>query len=416
MKVLVLNRAPLSAVPYHEWLGPDAEIVLITDAALDGPAGHPTAYREVVGVPDYVGNPMVEVHARRLHERYGFDAVVALAERDVLRAARLRQRFGLAGQTTDSAPAFRDKAVMKDLVSAAGLPVAEYHRVGSVADLLDAPARLGYPFVVKPRREAGATGVCVLHDDEDLLGYLQGSGELRRDDPAQLLVEEYLPHELFLVDGLVSDGRLAWCWPSWMSSNLGHHRGEALCCSLLEAADPLHGRLTELAERALAALPPLDHAIIHLEVFGTARGLVFNEVASRIGGARIDQMLAAGFGVGLVEAYLRGVAGDRSAAARPPAVPLRQAGFAMIRPRPGVLASLPRQCPVPGVLTYETMAAVGTRLSRPDHVTSSIASVLTVGESRAVAEKHLAEAQSWLDREIVITPEPESVEDLGQSG
>lgn len=413
MRVLVLNRHSLDVVPYHTWLGPDAEIVLICDAAAGPPMELPPGYREMVSLPDYVGDPMVEVHAERLHERHGFDAVLTVNERDVLRAARLRRRWGLPGQDLDSALAFRDKIRMKDLVSAAGVPVARYRRVDCVADLLDAPAELGYPLVVKPRRATGADGVTVLDGEDELLAYLGRSGAMRGDDPLHLMAEEFVEHELYLVDGLVVGGRLVWSWCSWMSSNLGHHQGEPLVSSLLEADDPQRVPLQEITARALAALPLPDHTIIHTEIFGNpSRGLVFNEVASRVGGARIDQMLATGFGAGLVETYLRGVVAGPASAALPPPVPGRLASFGMTRPRPGVLAALPITCPLPGVVGYEPLAMVGSRLAKPTNCVSAITAVVTAGESRTAAEHRLAEALRWLDQETVIVGE--SHDDSGE--
>lgn len=407
MRILVLNRHSLAAVPYHAWLGPDAELVLVTDDAVDQPAELPPSYLEVVSLPDYVGSPLVEVHAQRLHERYGFDAVVTVNERDVLRAARLRERWGLPGQGVASALAFRDKIYMKDAVSRAGLPVARYRRVDCVGDLLDAPADLGYPFVVKPRRAAGADGVVVLRDEGELLSYLAATPAVRGDDPLRLMAEEFVEHELYLVDGLVVGGRLVWSWCSWMSSNLGHHQGEPLVSTLLEADDPLREPLQRLTGAAVAALPVPEHTIIHTEIFGNpARGLVFNEVASRVGGARIDQMLATGFGAGLVETYLRGLAVGPSRDRLPPPEPLRIASFGMTRPRPGLLAALPAACPLAGVVGYEPLATVGSRLTAPTNVVSAITSVLTAGESRTVAEQRLAEALRWLDGETVIVAEP----------
>ncbi|MFB9903826.1 hypothetical protein [Allokutzneria oryzae] len=77
MKVLVLNDYRLSTLPDPEWLGPGAEVGLVTDAScLDA-------------------------------------GLIAMSELDLLRAARVRERVGVAGQDVAGATAFTDKVVMK---------------------------------------------------------------------------------------------------------------------------------------------------------------------------------------------------------------------------------------------------------------------------------------------------------------
>jgi hypothetical protein len=160
----------------------------------------------------------------------------------------------------------------------------------------------------------------------------------------------------------------------------------------------------KLVEAALDALPVPDHSVVHIEVFSTEeRGLVFNEIASRVGGAKIDRMLAAAFGRGPAEIFLRGVRFGPENVELPPVYPLRMASFAMTRPRRGLLTALPPTCPLPDVTEYEPLAAVGQELSDPVTVVSAIASVLTTGPSRAIAESRLAGALRWLEDGTVIS-------------
>jgi hypothetical protein len=401
--VLVLNRSSLSAVRYHEWLGADVGSVVLSDAVFSQRPELVARYRAFEEINGYVGNPAVELRACELHRTYQFDAVVALSERDILRAARLRQRWGLTGQHLESARAFRDKVQMKNLVGAADVPLARFIPIGSATDLVDAAEHLGYPMVVKPRRGVSAEGVVVLSDARTLRDYMVSDTTLRGDDPLNIMVEEYIEHDLYLVDGMVIAGELVWSWASWMSSNLGHRSGDPLMSWILEPGDPLLHQLRELARRALSALPVLEHSIIHMEVFRhPTRGLFFNEVASRIGGARIDRMLAESFGTGMIETYLRGVAGGPDGVALPSSRPGRITGFGMTRPRPGTLASLPTVCDLPGVISYEALAAEGTRLLAPTNAVSAITAVVVQGGSTAEVDLALRAALDYLNERSFI--------------
>src|SRR5215216_1954404 len=64
--------------------------------------------------------------------------------------AEARERLGVPGMRAEQAHNFRDKARMKTLLRAAGLPCARHRLVTREADALDFAKAVGYPLVVKP--------------------------------------------------------------------------------------------------------------------------------------------------------------------------------------------------------------------------------------------------------------------------
>ncbi|MCL2731315.1 MAG: hypothetical protein FWE15_14975, partial [Actinomycetia bacterium] len=89
-------------------------------------------------------------------------------------AALLRGLLQISGGLTwGQAVAATDKAVQKDLLVRAGVPVATHRRITAVADVADAAdQRLGWPVVVKPRRGFGTLGTHVVRDRAHLAGLL----------------------------------------------------------------------------------------------------------------------------------------------------------------------------------------------------------------------------------------------------
>ncbi|MFI9154161.1 hypothetical protein [Streptomyces sp. NPDC053367] len=411
MKFLVLNRTPLSGRRFPEWIGDAHEAVLLTDEAAvsadpETRSEQLAGYTHVEILPDFHFNPLVELHALDLHRKLGFDRVIALSEFDILRAARLRELMGLPGQDVPSAVAFRDKLRMKELLDEAGVPVAPYAPVGHLDDLLGFLDEHGFPVVVKPRRGGGSMGVHVLRDRDDLASLLASHRDLGTDDGAQLLAEQYIEHELFHVDGIVAEGRPLLMWPSTQGDTtcLDIMRGRALHSCLLDPDDPLLEPLLELTRRALAALPSPGTFMFHAEVFRDPAGrLVFNEVASRMGGGMIEHVLQLGFGVTLPEVYVRSLAGHDVPAV--PGAPERIAGLSLFPPRPGTLLAVPDTCPVPGISAYHRHAEPGAVLKPAQVSVEKIGSVLATGATRAEVETSLAEALDWFERSTVIHPD-----------
>ena len=399
MNVLVLNNYRLSTLPYPEWL--DAEVTLVTDAScLEAGPG----YADVVSFEDYTGNPLIEYEVVRLHEKHGFDRLIAMSELDLLRAARLRERLGIPGQDVAGATAFRDKVTMKRALRAGGVPITPFAPVEHATDLVGFAREHGFPLVLKPRRGAGSMGVHVLGDEDALVELLRATPALGGDERPRLIAEKYVPHQLFHVDGVVIGGEVRLIWPSRMTSCLGHLDGDPLVTALLDADDPLVGPLCELTRRALAALPTPATTMFHAEVFQRPDGeLVFNEIACRAGGGEVAGVLLLGFGHDIVELYVRAALTDRLDADLPEK-PLRGAGFVIVPPRPGVLAAAPADCPVPGVAEYRLGRAVGDTMTAAAHSVDELALFTATGSSSAEVTATLTTAAKWFSDACVIDP------------
>ena len=70
--------------------------------------------------------------------------------------ADVRERFGIPGMDVATARNFRDKAQMKSVLRAAGVPCARYRLADSAAAAASFADEAGYPLVVKPPAGAGA--------------------------------------------------------------------------------------------------------------------------------------------------------------------------------------------------------------------------------------------------------------------
>ncbi|HEY3501596.1 MAG TPA: hypothetical protein VGN37_02280 [Actinocatenispora sp.] len=406
MNHLILDRCGLDLAPYQRWLDrPSDRLFLFAKEGRVDRASLSGSSRVVLTEFDDLDRaPELEHRAWTLAQEQGVDTVVALSEYDLLPAARLRELLGVPGQGTASALAFRDKARMKELLDAAGVPVAGFGVVDHAADLIGFASRAGYPVVVKPRYGSGSVGVEVLTDEADLVSFLRRNPELADDRGAGLLAEEYVEHELFHVDGLLHDGRVELAWPSRMTSCLGFHHGAALRSRMLAPDEPGTAELLALTDRVVAALPAPGSAAFHLEVFGNEkRGLVANEIACRVGGARILPAVEAAFGLNLLEAHARAVAGY-------PVTPPRDRrprpliGFVMFPPVEGTVRAVPSGPPPDAVVDYRLKISPGDVLGAAHTSVDNVASVLVRGDTADELDRALDSVVSWFHGSTRIEP------------
>ena len=400
-KVLLYSRQPLTKRPLQEWLDDTADtVVLITSheavaGSADVLAEHFPEHRLV---DDYYAWS-TELVAEEAARRHGVELVASTSEDDVLRAARLRDRLGVAGQDSVGATAYRDKVVMKRLARAAGLTVPAFATVDDPVDLLDFIEAEGYPVVVKPRFGAGAEGVSILHGQPDLDAFLDRQRESELPYlPGQWMAEGFVHGDFFHVDGIMQDGRIVHCWPSQYNGGVAEHlHGQTPLSSILLAADDERAPvLRNLADRLIEALPaaPLPLAF-HLEAWIDADGSpVLCEIASRAGGGPIADAYERAFGVHLAKEGLRAQCGSPLTLTHQPAAPEPLTGWVVFPPGQGTFEPPAEPCPVPGVeLTVRLKA--GVECAGLQYAAESAAVALITADSAQEIRKRLDRLTEW---------------------
>jgi phosphoribosylaminoimidazole carboxylase (NCAIR synthetase) len=406
MAIVILHRAALASFPYHDWLRDSSEaLYLIVSAAKlaafnestsDLPSG---AYAQVRVVESYDTSGEVEEIVLGIDAVDPVRAIVAQAEFDMERAARLRACLGLPGQSENSAHVFRNKPAMKACARDAGIAVADWIALTDTPGLLAFVERAGLPIVVKPQNGAGSFNVQVLRRASDLEAFIAKGFTPPLDIRPNMMVESFVTGKTYHIDGLVLDGETRLNWPSvYATASLEFldNDGEANASYLLHPENPLTARLQRFVQTVLDAFPTPQHCTFHAEVFHTDDDeLVLCEIASRTGGARINDTLAACFGVNISEQWARAECGLTPSFSGTCTAPLRLGGWVLVAPRPGVVDRCPASCDLPGLVDFAPNVAVGQTLSSPKAATECIASFVFQADSEASSKQTIAACRRW---------------------
>ncbi|MFM9593736.1 acetyl-CoA carboxylase biotin carboxylase subunit family protein [Streptomyces scabiei] len=137
----------------------------------------------------------------RISTHHRPDAVFTNSDHLQTQAALAAHYFGLPGKDWRAALRTKDKAEMRRRLAAAGVDTVWSAEIRDPADLTgprvaDAP----YPCVVKPREGVASEDVVLVADAGDLVA--RGKEILARRPGAALVVEEYLPGELYTLETL----------------------------------------------------------------------------------------------------------------------------------------------------------------------------------------------------------------------
>jgi hypothetical protein len=351
---VVLSRVPRWGTPIDAWYRDlPGDLILLTSEQ-SAPA-YAEVLPDVRAFADYDASPQVVSELRAICGSRRVTRLVHATETDLLRAAGIRGEFGIPGASVEQLWPYRDKVTMKRRVAAAGLAVPDFA-------VLDDPVPDGTRFaagrdrvVVKPRLGSASRGVAACDADSPELG-----GLLAAAHPQSAMIEEFVPGGMLHVDGFAQDGRLISATVSeYVNGCLAFQDSAALGSAQLDHGDPRRAAARHFARRVIAALPPLELSPYHLELFEPpGGGLVFCEIAARLGGGLIPEALTRATGQNPARLTLRSQAGlpvERPADG-PPDGP--RYGFLMVPPRAGLLTGVDRPEPASWLDSFHVQTAV----------------------------------------------------------
>jgi biotin carboxylase len=349
--------------------------------------------------------------AREFARTRPIDAVVPVDEDTAVAAAAISEALGLPSNPPEAAAAARNKAVLRRLLNAAGVPTPRsllFH----LADDPHATARaVGYPCVLKPTFLAASRGVIRADDPASFRhAWDRIARILARPDVAakggeaadEILVEEFVPGREVAVEGLLRAGGLeilaVFDKPDALDGPFFEETIYVTPSRLDQDSLTAVESVTELATRALG----LRHGPIHAELRVSRAGVSVIEVAARSIGGLCSRTLRFGTGISLEELLLRqALAGD---AGPPPARDPRAAGVLMI-PIPGEgrlerVTGIEEARRVPDVEDVVISARPGQVLEPLPEGSRYLGFVFSRASTPARAEAALREAQSRLGFEI----------------
>ncbi|WP_157868929.1 ATP-grasp domain-containing protein [Streptomyces atriruber] len=356
------------------------------------------AFPEIECFANYAMNDLVGKRADHLLANGGFKRVIPMAEADVLRAAWLRERHGLAGIRPEDAVYLRDKFLMKQCASAAGVPVAEFRKVRNAFELLDFADAVGFPVVLKPIAGKGSADTYILDSEAELDALLSEGIFAGIEREPDMLAESFVHGTQLRVDGYYSQGVCRYMSAArYIGSHIDFLHGGFMGSTMLDARGDLAREAVGFTRNLLENVLPFGpEGLFHVELWQRPDGrLVLGEAAQRLGGGSIFEENRAGFGVDFKMAAVRAFCGFE-----PYDWPLTEAlqerisGQTTISPRPGVLTKVPESVPFDWVIDY-SCAPAGRRYQAMRHTNGEIATFLVTGETSEQVEERLRACVDW---------------------
>jgi len=232
------------------------------------------------------------------------DRIVALDEFDMENVSALREHLRIPGMGLTTVRYFRDKLSMRARAKEAGIRVPEFVAVLNYDSLREYMARVPAPWLLKPRSQASGIGMKKIHCSDELWPWLDQLG----DQQSFYLLEHFVPGTVYHVDSIASEREVVFAeahtygTPPLTTS----HSGGVFTTSTLPGDSPETVELLAMNRKVLSELG-FVRGVTHAEFLKADSDGKFHfiEVAARVGGAYISDVIAAATGINLWREWAR---------------------------------------------------------------------------------------------------------------
>jgi phosphoribosylamine-glycine ligase len=232
------------------------------------------------------------------------DRIVALEEFDVVIAALAREHLCMPGMSSSTARRFRDKLSMAVIAQGAGLSVPDFLPGINNEEISEYLKRVPPPWVLKPRSDVSAIGIRKLETEQEVWSAVEelNNRQALRERASYHLLARFIPGEVFHVDSLVHDDKVAFAGVNKYGRPPLQvaHGGGAYISQTVPHNSPERKKLLQINRRLIKAMG-MQTGATHAEfIKSEADGdFYFLEIAARVGGAYIADVLEAASGINL---------------------------------------------------------------------------------------------------------------------
>ncbi len=261
---------------------------------------------DVAEVVDFVDIPVAIEAARRVRP----DGVLTItSDRAVPSVAAVAEALGLPGIGPDAAFGLTNKLEMRRRLAAAGLPQPRFAGARTLEEALPGAREVGFPLVTKPADSGGQRGVIRVGSEDELARAFPESLEASRR--GEVILEQFVDGTEMNAMAVVRDGEVI---PLTVSDR---HRppGAGFAVGWIHAypaslPQSRWAEVDELVERTVQALALRDGIAFPQLVAASDGTIQIFEVAARIPGGQMADLVRHAVGVDLVEVALRFALGE----------------------------------------------------------------------------------------------------------
>lgn len=226
------------------------------------------------------------------------DRIVALDDFDVEKAASLREHLRVPGMGDTTARYFRDKLAMRTRAGEEKISVPDFVHILNYRKINEFAATVPFPYLIKPRLQAGAHGIKKINSSDELWHAINGLG----DEQSFYLLERFIEGDIYHVDSIIynMDVRFAVASQYSLPPFEVAHEGRVFGSRTVKHGTHEEEKLIEINRRVIKAMG-LVRGVSHTEFIKSKEDgdFYFLETSARVGGANLAELVEAATGINL---------------------------------------------------------------------------------------------------------------------
>jgi len=285
-------------------------VVLITKEKMLNEDWPRDSLDDLIAVPNDAGPALFIDLVAFLSRQAKPDRIIALEEFDVVTAALMREHLCMPGLSSSRAKIFRDKLSMAVCSQRGGIDVPEFVPLLNSEEVNEFMNRVPGPWVVKPRSDVSAIGISKVEEPNQVWRTIEQMNEREnlRERASYYVLARFIAGEVFHVDSVVSEGKVVFAGVNQYGRppmQVAHHGGAYISRTVARGSAD-EKALLAINSRLVKALG-LERGATHAEfIKSTDDGkFYFLEIAARVGGAYIADVLEAATGVNIWREWAR---------------------------------------------------------------------------------------------------------------
>ncbi len=232
------------------------------------------------------------------------DYILPLDEFEVELVAMLREHLRLPGIGVSAIRNFRDKLIMREKTNNAGILVPPFIGIKNYDQLREYMDRVPPPWVLKPRTEAGSMGIRKPQNSEEVWRALDQLG----DSQSYYLLEKFIPGDVYHVDTLTVDGKIVFVSVQrYGAPPMQVYQGGGVFNSRIVPRDSDDAAPLKALNQQVISTLGMQNGVTHCEFIKAHEDgrIYFLEVAARVGGAFISDMIEKATNINLWREWCR---------------------------------------------------------------------------------------------------------------
>jgi biotin carboxylase len=288
-----------------------ARVVLLTREKVAKEEWARDALDDLVAIPGRSSVQAYLMAASEIARRHQISRVVALEEYDIVTAAHIREHLCVPGMGATTARYFQDKLAMRVKARDLGIPQPDFVPLVNHQSINEFINQVAPPWMLKPRVGASSMGMKKFSLAGDVWAAameLDARNETHERSDFHLL-EQFVAGAVYHVDSLIQGGKVQF-------SNVSRygtppfdivHGGGVTTSQTVPHGSSFRRRLLALNRKVLRGFG-IERGVTHaefIEPLDSNRGVMFLEVAARVGGAYTAETIEAGTGINMWREWAR---------------------------------------------------------------------------------------------------------------